>query len=79
MKLTEEARRAVAESDTICAGANCSVPGKVFAQLETTIVKRDGTERKDVEWVILVPPRLVANRPVSKGSRVLLNGVRKQR
>jgi len=55
MKLTEEARRAVAESDTICAGANCSVPGKVFAQLETTIVKRDGTERKDVEWVILVP------------------------
>jgi len=55
MKLTEEARRDVAASDRICAGANCSVPGKVFAQLETTVVKRDGTQRKDVEWAILVP------------------------
>jgi phospholipase C len=53
MKLTEEARRDVAASDTICAGANCSVPGKVFAQLETTVVQRDGTRRKNVEWAIL--------------------------
>jgi phospholipase C len=45
MKLTEEARRALADSDT----------GKVFAQLETTVVERDGTRRKDVEWAILVP------------------------
>ena len=41
----------------MCAGANCSVPGKVFAQLEMTIVKRDGTQRKEVEWVILLPRR----------------------
>jgi phospholipase C len=54
--VAEEARRAVAESDTDCvAGPNCSMPGKVFAQLETTIVERDGTERKEVEWAILVP------------------------
>jgi phospholipase C len=45
MRLTEEARRAMAESDT----------GKVFAQLETTVVQRDGARTKQVEWAILVP------------------------
>lgn len=45
MKLNEDALRAVAESET----------GKVFAQLETTVVERDGTRRKNVEWAILVP------------------------
>ena len=44
MRLNEEARRAVARSDT----------GRVFAQLETTVVARGGT-RKQVEWAILVP------------------------
>jgi hypothetical protein len=43
MKLNEDARRDLAKSDT----------GKIFAQLETTVVERDGTRRKNVEWAIL--------------------------
>jgi phospholipase C len=45
MKLNEDAQRDLAQSDT----------GKVFAQLEMTVVKRDGTQQKNVEWAILVP------------------------
>jgi hypothetical protein len=43
MKLNKDALRDVAKSPT----------GKVFAQLETTAVKRDGTQMKNVEWAIL--------------------------